>query len=127
MSCRRSGEGMIRTVDELRQEQAGLLSAYSQEAAGGESRVAALPRPGGTTAIRVYGRVTAVAAADPTHGPHLLVQRQRWTGTPPELVDTAANQVRCYPEPGATVGAYDVGETVRVVACAGAMIAERIG
>ena len=64
--------------------------------------------------------------ADETDGPHLIVARQTWSGTPPTVSDAADAQVRCYPTPNHTVSDYSVDDYVRIVAAHGAMVAEQV-
>ncbi len=114
---------MIRSIEQLQRDQAAILASYRDDPANRET-IVSLPRPGGVTAIAVYARVSAVIASDPTYGPHLMVVRQKWTGTPPMLVDAPVPESRCYPSPNHAVTAYTVGQVVRLVAAHGAMIAE---
>ncbi len=116
---------MIRSIDELVRDQADILAGYRQESAGRES-VAMLPRPGGSTALAVFARVSSVVSVDATYGPHLLVVIQKWSGTPPTISDSSAAAVRCYPTPNHVVADYSVDETVRLSAAHGAMVAEKL-
>jgi hypothetical protein len=118
---------MLRTPESLRREQAEIVSAYRRERAVSEA-VVTLPRPGVAAMRTVYGRVAEVVASDPEHGPHLMVVRQAFAGTPPVLADvTDAAAVRCHPAPGRIVSDYAVDDVVRIVAAHGAMVAERVG
>jgi hypothetical protein len=116
---------MIRSVERLHQDQAAVLASYRDETAGRDS-VAALPRPGGVTAVTVYARVSQVVASDATYGPHLLVVRQGWTGTPPAPSDAATDETRCYPTPNHVVADYEVDEIVRLVVAHSCLLAERL-
>jgi len=116
---------MVRPLDVLRRDQAEVLEECRRGQRRGES-VAVLPRPGGVVSPVVYGRVTAVVTSDPTYGPHLVVVRQRWTGTPPSCSDMAGVTVRCYPSPNRSVSDDAVDDYLRVVAARGAMIAEAL-
>lgn len=116
---------MIRDMDKLLRDQSAILSAYREQWAG-RAEVAVLPRPGGSIALAVYGRVCAVVASDADHGPHLLVMRQRWGGVPPTVSDASDLSSRCYPTPNHAVGDYTVGEYVRMVVVHGAMVAEKL-
>lgn len=91
---------------------------------GGGGAVVVLPRPGGSIALAVYGRVAVVVGSDPTYGPHLMVARQVWSGTPRVPSDGTSAQVRCYPGPGHSVNDYEVNDYVRIEAAHGAMVAE---
>jgi len=88
--------------------------------------VAVMPRPIGLVAPGVYGRVDSVVSSDPDYGPHLVVVRQEWSGTPPTVSDSSALSVRCYPTPNRVVGDYSVDDYVRIIAARGAMVAEAL-
>lgn len=115
----------MRTIEELQRDQAEVLRQYLGERTAKEA-VALLPRPGGGVAPVVYGRVAEKVSADGTHGPHLVVVRQAWSGVPPVRSDGSGEPWRCYPSPDRTVDDYAVDEVVRVAATYGAMIAERL-
>ena len=116
---------MIRGLETLRRDQGEILSSWRAESADG-GEVALLPRPGGGTAPVVYGRVSSVVTSDGTYGPHLMVVRQQWSGTPPTVSDASTPAVRCYPTPNHTVSDYSVNDYVRIVAAHGAMVAEAL-
>jgi hypothetical protein len=116
---------MIRPLDKLRRDQAAILDSFREESAARGS-VAVLPRPGGALNLAVYGRISDVVTSDATYGPHLVVVRQRWSGTPPTPGDVAESSVRCYPSPGRAVGDYAEDEYVRILAAHGAMVAEKL-
>lgn len=116
---------MIRDMDKLLGDQAGILSSYREQRAA-RAEVAVLPRPGGSIALCVYGRVSAVVGVDPDYGPHLLVVRQQWVGTPPTVADASGVATRCYPTPNRAVGDYAVNEYVRMAVAHGAMVAEKL-
>jgi len=101
------------------------MSSFREESAARGS-VAVLPRPGGSIALAVYGRVASVVTSDPDYGPHLMVVRQTWSGTPPTVSDASGAQVRCYPTPNHTVSDYSVNDYVRIEAAHGAMVAEAL-
>jgi len=109
----------------LQQDQAAVLASYREQTAR-QQAVVALSSPPDTWAVTVYARVSAVVASDPIYGPHLVVVRQRWTGTPPVLTAAGAPEARCYPAPDHTVADYTAGEAVRLVVAHRAMIAERL-
>ena len=116
---------MMRSVERLQQDQAAVLASYRDDAAGRDT-VASLPRPGGVTAVTVYARVSQVVASDATYGPHLLVVRQGWAGTPPAPSDATADETRCYPTPNHTVTDYEIDEIVRLVVAHSCLMAERL-
>ncbi len=116
---------MIRSMETLRRDQAEIISAFRRESAARGS-VAVLPRPGVPLALAVYGRVASLVSSDQTYGPHLMVARQTWSGTPPTVLDAPDAQVRCYPTPNHTVSDYNVDDYVRIVAAHGAMVAEQL-
>ena len=116
---------MNRSEEALRRDQADILASYRQERAL-RPTVAVLPRPGGSMATGVYGRVSSVVSSDPQYGPHLLVVRQVWNGVPPTVSDGEGIPIRCWPTPNRTVGDYAVDDYVRIVAARGAMVAEML-
>ncbi len=116
---------MNRSAESLRRDQAEVLTGYRGERARARE-VAVLPRPGGAMAAVAYGRVSAVVASDPTYGPHLVVVRQVFSGTPPTASDGESEPMRCYPTPNRTVADYAVGDKVRIAAARGAMVAEAL-
>jgi hypothetical protein len=115
---------MIRTLDRLLRDQAAVLAAYRHDT--GHDTVAALPRPGGLTAVTAYGRVSQIIAADPTYGPHLLVIRQQWTGDPPTPTDATTDETRCYPTPNHAVTDYAANDLVRLAVAHSCLLAERL-
>ncbi|UCD27483.1 MAG: hypothetical protein JSV03_10195 [Planctomycetota bacterium] len=116
---------MIRSLKNLQRDQAEIMSSFRQEQTPPDS-VALLPRPGGSTAISVFGRITQVISSDPDYGPHLMVKRQQWTGTPPTASDSSVPAVRCYPTPNHTVTDYLVDDYVLILTANGAMVAQRL-
>jgi hypothetical protein len=117
------GAAMIRSAETLRRDQTEIMTAFRADSAGRNS-VAQLPRPGGALSPAVYGRVSSVVASDPDHGPHLMVTRQVWSGTPPTVSAASGPEVRCYPCPNHVVSDYAVNDYVRIVAAYGAMVSE---
>lgn len=116
---------MLRTLDRLQQDQAALVAAYRTDTAARDT-IAALPRPGGTTAVTAYARVSHIVTSDPTYGPHLRVVRQKFTGTPPSPTDATTEATRCYPTPNHTVSDFEVGELVRLIVAHSCLLAERL-
>ncbi len=116
---------MIRDMDKLLRDQSEILSTYREQRAG-RAEVAVLPRPGGSIALAVYGRVHALVESDTEYGPHLLVVRQQWGGMPPTVSDARDSATRCYPTPNRAVGDYTVDEYVRMTVAHGAMVAEKV-
>ena len=116
---------MIRSTETLRRDQAEIMSSFRQETSRSGS-VAALPRPGSGLSLVVFGRVSAVVTSDPVYGPHLMVVRQQWSGTPPTVSDSLVPAVRCYPTPNHAVTDYAVNDYVRIAASHGALVAEAL-
>lgn len=114
---------MRRSLDTLRRDQESILRELRDRQAPTET-IALLPRPGQALPVALYGRVTTVVASDPDLGPHLLVRRRRWAGTPPTVTDADTPDILCRPTPNRTVGDYTINDDVRVVATQGAMVAE---
>jgi hypothetical protein len=117
---------MIRDMEKLRRNQAEVMDSYKEEAER-SNQPAMLPRPGNVVSVVTFGRVTEVVSTDTTFGPHLLVVRQQWNGTPPAASDSTMPCVRCYPSPNHTTGDYGVNEYVRISTVHGAKIAEKPG
>lgn len=113
----------MRSLEALQRDQADILNA-SRTATRVERDVAQLPRTGIPISVAVYGKVFSVVASDQTYGPHLMVARHRFSGTPPALVAAGGSDIRCYPSPNRSVQDYSVGEIVRIMVTPGAMIAE---
>jgi len=113
----------IRSAAKLAADQAKLLASYR---ANQQTSPAGAGPPEASQPTLQYGKVTAVISTDPTHGPHLTVQAQTSTGTPPTFSATAAPPFRCYPAPGKTVGNYTANDYIRLTAAEQAMFAEPI-
>ena len=73
----------------------------------------------------IVGRVSAVVSTDPVLGPHMLIIKQRFSGTPPQPSDTNSSTRVLYPTPSRTVNDYAVNEYVRVVRTDGANFAAK--
>ncbi len=114
----------LRSIEELRRDQAALLAAYRDRL--GQSVSVGVSGPASSRPMLQWGRVTQVVSSDETYGPHLIVQAQTYTGSPPALADASAAPIRCYPAPGKVVAGYAVDDPVRLTTTAGAMIAEII-
>lgn len=114
---------MIRSIESLRREQDVVLTQY-RESRTAPAPWANLPGAGGVSTAVTYGRVSVVVTSDATHGPHLEVVKQVWTGSPPTPSDVTDSLLRCYPAPGTVVSDYLVNDYVRVTPTHGAMIAD---
>jgi len=114
----------VRSMEELRRDQAALLGTYRDrlDAAGAGGAASTTP----PRAALQWGRVTQVVSSDEDHGPHLMIQGYVYTGSPPALTQSVAAPMRCYPAPGKTVGDYAVDDYVHLTPTAGAVIAERL-
>ncbi len=117
---------MIRGMEKLRRNQAEVMASYKEEVER-SVELATLPRPGSVISVVTFGRVDSVVSTDPDYGPHLLVVRQQWSGTPLTVADSALPAVRCYPSPNHVVGDYTVDEYVRLSTAHGAKVAEKLG
>jgi len=111
----------IRSATKLATDQANLLASY-------RARQPTQPVGGAPVAppppTLQWGKVTSVVTTDPDHGPHLLVQGQTPTGTPPTFSATAAQPFRCYPAPGKTVTDYATDDYIRLTPTAAAVFVE---
>ncbi len=115
----------VRSIGQLKRDQAALLAAHRSRLGGagsaGGTDGALSPRP----ALQ-WGRITQVVTSDETYGPHLMAQGYVFAGTPPSPASASAAPLRCYPAPGKAVGDYAVDDYVSLTPTAGAVIAERI-
>ncbi len=114
---------MPRSLDQLRRDQDAILAAYRAETsslAPSETRAAS----SSTFTGCAYGRVTEVVTSDENLGPHLLVMRQAWTGTPPVPSDAGLAALVAYPLPGHAVTEFQVDQLVRLDFLPGATLAQ---
>lgn len=114
---------MARGIEELHRDQEIILAAYRAERSpnsNGDVRVAA-SADGGTYG---FGRVDDIVESDADHGPHVLVIRQAWKGSPPVPCDSGAGPVRCQLVPGRSVEDFAVNNLVRMIYVSGAILAE---
>lgn len=72
----------------------------------------------------LWGRVEQVVVSDPTQGPHMIVQPQWYAGTPPTCQDAPMGTVVCYSAPNREVSDYVVGETIKLAASHGVLVAD---
>ncbi|MBI4580366.1 MAG: hypothetical protein HY718_11730 [Planctomycetes bacterium] len=114
---------MGRSLDELRRDQEAILAAYRSERTAAQtvqpSSAAAVVHHGAG-----YGRVVEVVESDEDYGPHLLVMRQAWSGTPPVPTDAGPAALRCYPLPNRAVSDFNLDELVRFNVVPGAILVE---
>lgn len=115
---------MTRPLEDLQRHQLTILAAYRVDREPRPAVPAWGSSPGGSEIA--YGRVVDIVDADPVYGPHLLVMRQAWQGTPPAAADAGVAPIRCYPAPMSTVRSFGTDELVRVFAIDGAMIVEAL-
>ena len=102
----------IRSREQRKEDAERILTEYRARRSGsaGEDR----EEPSLAMPTSVLGKITQVVGSDPTYGPHLVVQPQEYTGTPPSASDSIANTIRCYPTPNHVVGDYAVDEFVSI-------------
>jgi len=115
----------IRTRDELRRDQAGILEAYRARRA--ETDVVEASGGDGGVVAGTIGKVTSVVTSDPTLGAHLVVQPQVFSGAPATASDASRPVVITYPTPNHVVGDYSVDECVRLLTVRGAVLAGKLG
>lgn len=113
----------IRTLEQLIEDQAGLVAEYRSRWASVPSRVTSEA----ATAVATIGKVTSVVSSDPVYGAHLLVQPQDFSGTPPGPAPATTPGVRAYPTPNHVVGDYSVNEYVVLRTVRGALLAVKLG
>ena len=102
----------IRSRQQRQEDAERILTDYLASTKGGAGEDEQEPSPAMPTSV--LGKVTQVVGSDPTYGPHLVVQPQQYTATPPSASDSVANTARCYPTPNHVVGDYAVDEYVSI-------------
>ncbi len=102
----------IRSREQRKEDAERILAEYRERLSGsaGEDR----EEPSQAMPTSLLGKITQVVSSDATYGPHLVVQPQEYTGTPPAAADSIANTLRCYPTPNHAVGDYAVNEYVSI-------------
>ena len=102
----------IRSREQRKEDAERILTEYRARRSGsaGEDR----EEPSQAMPTSLLGKITQVVSSDATYGPHLVVQPQEYTGTPPAAADSIANTLRCYPTPNHAVGDYAVNEYVSI-------------
>lgn len=112
----------IRSLSQLREDQAALLGEY-------RSRLEPeLPVVGaeGLAPVMTIGKVIGFVFSDPTYGHHLWVQPQEFTGTPPVAVPAPKPVLRVYPTPNHSTFDYSLFEWIVIRTARGALLAERL-
>ncbi len=117
----------IRSREQRQEDAERILTEYlaSTQVGGGEdSQEPSLPMP-----TSVLGKITTVVTSDATYGPHLVVQPQEYTGTPPTAADSITSTIRTYPTPNHAVGDYAVNEfvSIQILAQSDAYVAVKLG
>ncbi len=117
----------VRTLTKLKEDQGALLSAHRSRLTGNVAgEVLQLGgSPEGRPTVSVIAKVSTVVAGDPTYGPHLVVQIQEFSGTPPVASAASIADLRAYPTPGRVVGDYSVNEYVSLLTVRGALLAAK--
>ncbi len=117
----------IRSRQQRQEDAERILTDYLTSTRGGAGEDEQEPSPAMPTSV--LGKVTQVVGSDPTYGPHLVVQPQQYTGTPPAASDSVANTARCYPTPNHVVGDYAVDEfvSIQILAESDAYVAVKLG
>ena len=113
----------VRSLEELRRDQAELLAAY--RSALGEPGKTARAEARSATGYRV-GKITTVVTSDATYGPHLVVKPQGFSGRPPVVSDSTLPTRIAYPTPDRVVGDYQVDEYVALWIAPGAELAVKL-
>ncbi len=116
----------IRSREQRQEDAERILAEYRARLSGSadEDR----EEPSLAMPASVLGKITQVVSSDPTYGPHLVVQPQEYTGTPPAAADSIANTLRCYPTPIHVVGDYAVDEfvSIQILAQSDAYVATKL-
>lgn len=116
---------VARSLEALERNRKEILASWRGEAAV-RPETGMLSPSGIMRTTATYGRVASIVAEDAIHGPHLMVRRQHWSGSPPAPSDAAGASVRCHPAPGRTINDYGVDDFVRIAFTHGAVVAERL-
>ncbi len=115
-----------RSREQRKEDAERILTEYRARlsSAAGEDR----EEPSLAMPASVLGKITQVVGSDPTYGPHLVIQPQEYTGTPPSASDSIANTVRCYPTSNHVVGDYAVDEfvSIQILAQSDAYVAAKL-
>ncbi len=116
----------IRSREQRQEDAERILDEYRERLSGfaDEDR----EEPSLSMPTSVLGKITLVVGSDPTYGPHLVVQPQEYTGTPPSASDSIANTIRCYPTPNHVVGDYAVNDfvSIQILAQSDAYVAAKL-
>ena len=114
----------VRSQEQLRRDQAELLEAYRAE----QRRSGASPTAD-TAGARGYhiGRITSVVTSDETHGAHLVVKPQAFSGRPTAASNSSIPGQIAYPTPNLSVVDYAVDEYVALWTAKGAALAVKLG
>ena len=114
---------VVRSQEQLRRDQAELLEAYRS----GRTRSGAVRSAGAETATECrIGKITSVVTSDETHGPHLVVKPQVFSGRPPAPSDSTMPTRIAYPTPNLAVGNYKINEHVALWIADGAELAVKL-
>lgn len=113
----------IRTLSQLRVDQAALLEEYRGRnvEAVGPSSVEEIE------AVTTFAKVSSVVTSDPTYGAHLVVDLQEFSGTPRVPAAASKPSLRAYPTPNRVVTDYAVNEYVVLQTARGALVAVKLG
>ncbi len=112
----------VRSIEQLREDQAALLAEYRGRLGGG----VAAPSSAGVDVVATIAKVTSIVTSDPTYGAHLVVQSQAFAGSPPTASAAAKPTVRVYATPNRVVTDYSVGEFVLLQTARGALLAMKL-
>ncbi len=115
----------IRSLNQLRTDQARLLDEYRASLPSADASVGLMPDglSRSDAMVVTVGKVTQVVTVDATLGAHLVVQPQVFDGVPPVAEAASKPTVVAYPTPNRVVGGYVVGDFVELVPARGAMLA----
>lgn len=116
---------MTRSIETLCRDQQAILDSYREERDRESHKDAPAVASVAITGSEIaYGRVVEIVADGEDLGPHLVVMRQTWTGTPPVPADAIAPSLRCYPSPNRTVCDFEANQVVRICIMPAVIFAE---
>lgn len=115
----------IRSLDELRADQAQLLEEYraSLPSTSTTDGMMISDRSRTDALVVTVGKVTQVVTSDPTLGAHLVCQPQEFDGVPPMASAAPRPTMVAYPTPNRVVTDYAVDDFVELTPTRGALLA----
>lgn len=118
----RSSLVSVRSLSQLKADQASLLSDYRTRLEPESAEVHAEELP----PVMTFGRVTGIVYFHATYGQHLRVQPYEYTGMPPVTTPSNKPELRVYATPNYTAFAYGLGDWVAIETVRGSLLAVKL-